>query len=160
MKSHTPCRLGITRIRIALTIPTMPVIALNTILPNPSRNSIWTIDAGAPVLISTILRFSIFLAGDVDCCHNTMFQINQPIPHVTTNSNESSSKAPKRTPLPHGTTPIPSEPELFDGGGGGGGEENGSDIEVSLLMPQRMERIKQIIGHHRIASEPNKAGTT
>jgi hypothetical protein len=39
-----------------------------------------------------------------------------------------------------GTTPALNEPELFDGGGGGG-EENGSDIEVSLLMLQRMERV-------------------
>jgi hypothetical protein len=42
--------------------------------------------------------------------------------------------------LPHGTTLPPYEPELFDGGGGGG-EENGSDIEVSLKMLQRMERV-------------------
>jgi hypothetical protein len=69
-----------------------------------------------------------------------MFQMNQPIPHVTTNNNASSSKAPNRTPFPHGTTPAPSEPELFDGGGGGG-KENGSDIEVSLLWLQRMERV-------------------
>jgi hypothetical protein len=41
--------------------------------------------------------------------------------------------------LPHGTTPVPSEPELR--GGGGGGEENGSDIDVSLFVPQRMERV-------------------
>ena len=60
-----------------------------------------------------------------------MSQMSQPIPHVTTNSNESSSKAPNRTPLPHGTTPAPSEPELRDAGGGGG-EENGSDIDVSF----------------------------
>ena len=60
-----------------------------------------------------------------------MLQMSQPIPHVTTNSNESSNKAPNRTPLPHGTTPEPCEPELLDGGGGGG-EENGSDIEVSF----------------------------
>jgi hypothetical protein len=118
----------------------MPVMALNTIFPNPSRNNICTIDAGAPVLMSTILRFNIFFAGDVDCCHNTMLQMSQPIPHVTTNSNESSNRAPNRTPLPHGTTPPPYEPELFDGGGGGG-EENGSDIEVSLKMLQRMERV-------------------
>ena len=85
--------------------------------------------------------------------------MSQPIPHVTTNSNESSNKAPNRTPLPHGTTPEPCEPELLDGGGGGG-EENGSDIEVSLLVLQRMERVTSIIGHHRIASEPNKVGTT
>ena len=140
MKSHTPCRLGTTRIRTALTIPTMPVIAPSTIFPNPSRNSICVIDAGAPVLMSTILRFSIFFAGEVDCCHNTMFQINQPIPHVTTNSKESSNKAPNRTPLSQGTTPAPKEPEPFDGGGGGG-EENGSDIDVSLFVPQRMERV-------------------
>jgi hypothetical protein len=42
--------------------------------------------------------------------------------------------------LPHGTTSPPNEPELFDGGGGGG-EENGSDIEVSLIVLQRMERV-------------------
>jgi hypothetical protein len=42
--------------------------------------------------------------------------------------------------LPHGTTLPPYEPELFDGGGGGG-EENGSDIEVSLFVLQRMERV-------------------
>jgi hypothetical protein len=60
--------------------------------------------------------------------------------------------------LPHGTTSPPNEPELFDGGGGGG-EENGSDIEVSLIVLQRMERVTQIIGQHHIASEPNKAGT-
>ncbi|KGA18072.1 hypothetical protein GM51_9050 [freshwater metagenome] len=65
--------------------------------------------------------------------------MSQPIPHVTTNNNESSSRAPNRTPLPHGTTPVPSEPELR--GGGGGGEENGSDIDVSLFVPQRMERV-------------------
>jgi hypothetical protein len=116
-------------------------MALSTIFPKPSRNSICTIDAGAPVLMSTILRFNIFFAGDVDFCHNTMSQISQPIPHVTTNSNESSSKAPNRTPLPHGTTPAPSEPELFDDDGGGGGEENGSDTDVSLFVPQRMERV-------------------
>ena len=69
-----------------------------------------------------------------------MSQMSQPIPHVTTNSNESSNRAPNRTPLPHGTTPVPSEPELFDDGGGGG-EENGSDIEVSLIVLQRMERV-------------------
>jgi hypothetical protein len=69
-----------------------------------------------------------------------MLQMSQPIPHVTTNSNESSNRAPNRTPLPHGTTPPPYEPELFDGGGGGG-EENGSDIEVSLKMLQRMESV-------------------
>jgi hypothetical protein len=69
-----------------------------------------------------------------------MFQMNQPIPHVTTNSNASSNKAPNLTPLSHGTTPAPNEPELFDGGGGGG-EENGSDIEVSLMLLQRMERV-------------------
>ena len=61
-----------------------------------------------------------------------MSQMSQPIPHVTTNSNESSKSAPNRTPLPHGTTPVPREPELFDAGGGGGGEENGSDIDVSF----------------------------
>ena len=66
-----------------------------------------------------------------------MLQMSQPIPHVTTNSNESSNRAPNRTPLPHGTTFPPKEPELFEGGG----EENGSDIEVSLLMLQRMERV-------------------
>jgi hypothetical protein len=62
-----------------------------------------------------------------------MSQMSQPIPHVTTNSNESSNRAPNQTPLPHGTAPAPAlnEPELFDGGGGGG-EENGSDIEVSF----------------------------
>jgi hypothetical protein len=69
-----------------------------------------------------------------------MLQMSQPIPHVTTNSNESSNRAPNRTPLPHGTTFPPNEPELFEGGGGGG-EENGSDIEVSLLVLQRMERV-------------------
>ena len=69
-----------------------------------------------------------------------MLQMSQPIPHVTTNSNESSNRAPSRTPLPHGTTPALNELELFDGGGGGG-EENGSDIDVSLFVPQRMERV-------------------
>jgi hypothetical protein len=118
----------------------MPVMALSTIFPNPSRNNICTIDAGAPVLISTILRFSIFFAGEVDCCHNTMSQMSQPIPHVTINSNESSSRAPNRTPLPHGTTPALNEPELFDGGRGGG-EENGSDIGISLMVLPRMERV-------------------
>lgn len=61
-----------------------------------------------------------------------MSQMSQPIPHVTMNNSPSSTVAHNRTPLPHGTTPEPSEPELFDDGGGGGGEENGSDIEVSF----------------------------
>jgi hypothetical protein len=67
-----------------------------------------------------------------------MLQMSQPIPQVTMNNNPSSTVAHNRTPLPHGTTPEACEPELFDGGGG---EENGSDIEVSLLMLQRMERV-------------------
>jgi hypothetical protein len=63
-----------------------------------------------------------------------MLQISQPIPHVTTKSNESRSSAPKRTPLSQGTTePEPEPPKLFPPiGGGGGGVENGSDIEASL----------------------------
>jgi hypothetical protein len=96
--------------------------------------------AGAPVLTSTIFSFNIFFAGDVDCCHNTMFQTNQPIPHVTTKSNASSNRAPKRTPLSHGTTPAPNDPELLDIGGGGG-VENGSDISVSFIVLPRMERV-------------------
>jgi hypothetical protein len=113
---------------------------LRTIFPKTSRSNICCIEAGAPVLMSTILRFNIFFAGEVDCCHKTMLQMSQPIPQVTMNNNPSSTVAHNRTPLPHGTTPEACEPELFDGGGGGG-EENGSDIEVSLLMLQRMERV-------------------
>ena len=88
--------------------------------------------AGAPVLTSTIFSFNIFFAGDVDCCHNTMLQISQPMTHVTIMSNTSRSNAPKRTPLLHGTTEPDAEPPkllLPVGRGGGGGVENGSDIE-------------------------------
>jgi hypothetical protein len=69
-----------------------------------------------------------------------MSQMSQPIPHVTINSNPSRIVAHNRTPLPHGTTSPLNESELFDGGGGGG-EENGSDIEVSLIVLQRMQRV-------------------
>jgi hypothetical protein len=56
------------------------------------------------------------------------------------NNNPSSTVAHNRVPFPHGTTPALKEPELL-GGGGGGGEENGSDIEISLIVLQRMERV-------------------
>jgi len=88
-----------------------------------------------------------------------MLQMSQPIPHVTMNRSPSRIVAHNRVPLLHGTTPEPSDPEPFDGGSGGG-EENGSDIEVSLKQLQRMQRVTQIIGHHRITSEPNEVGTT
>ena len=88
-----------------------------------------------------------------------MLQMSQPIPHVTMNRSPSRIVAHNRVPLLHGTTPEPSDPEPFDGGSGGG-EENGSDIEVSLMRLQRMQRVTQIIGHHRITSEPNQVGTT
>lgn len=81
------------------------------------------------------------------------------MPHVTMNRSPSSTVAYNRVPLPHGTTPAPNVPELLDGGGGGG-VENGSDIDVSFIALQRMERVTKIVGHHRIASEPNKVGTT
>ena len=85
--------------------------------------------------------------------------MSQPMPHVTTNRSPSSTVAHNRVPLPHGTTPAPNVPEPFDGGGGGG-VENESDIDVSFIALQRMERVTKIVGHHRIASELNKVGTT
>ena len=139
----------------------MPVMVPSTIFPNPSRNSICVMVAGAPVLTSTILSFNIFFAGDVACCHNTMLQISQPIPHVTTKSNESRSSAPKRTPLSQGTTePEPEPPKLFlPIGGGGGGVENGSDIEVSLqLRSKRIEPARHIVSHQGLACEQPTKG--
>ena len=93
--------------------------------------NICCIVAGAPVVESTIRNFNIFFAGDVDCDHNTMSQINQPMPQVTTKRSPSSNVAPNLVPLLHGTTPAPRELVFPDEGtGGGGGEANGSDMVV------------------------------
>jgi hypothetical protein len=88
--------------------------------------------AGVPVVESTIRNFNIFFAGEVDCDHNTMSQMNHPMPHVTTKRSPSSMLAQNLMPLSHGTTPAPRELLLLEEGNGGvGGMENGSDINVS-----------------------------
>ena len=96
--------------------------------------------------------FNIFFAGDVACDHNTMSQINQPIPQVTTKRSPSSKVAPNLTPLLHGTTPAPRELIFLDEGtgGGGGGEANGSDMVVSSKNV-RIERVMYTVGQDPIA---------